>query len=382
MSISPLVDRTIAAIGPPDAAAIAAAAARQAVLTKPPGSLGRLETLSIQLAGILGQPVPQIAGKAIIVAAADHGVAQEGVSAYPPEVTPQMVLNFLAGGAAINALARQAGAAIAVIDAGVAADLPPHPDLIIAKPDSGESDSGKSDSGESDSGESGYGTASITRGPAMTRAAAVRCLETGIAAANAQADAGANLIAGGDMGIGNTTPSAAITAAVTAADAAVVTGRGTGVDDAGLAAKIAAVRRALAVNQPDGNDGIDVLTKVGGYEIGVLAGVMLGAAARQCAVIVDGFISGAAALIAWRLCPQAAGRMIAAHRSVEPGHNIALTALGLTPLLDLEMRLGEGTGAALAMPIIEAAARCLSEMATFTEAGVSDRDDSAEDDGN
>ena len=366
MSISPLVDRTIAAIGPPDAAAIAAATARQAVLTKPPGSLGRLETLSIQLAGILGQPVPQITGKAIIVAAGDHGVAQEGVSAYPPEVTPQMVLNFLAGGAAINALARQVDANITVIDAGVAVDLPPHPDLIIAKPDSGEP---------------GYGTASITRGPAMTRVAAVRCLETGIAAANTQADAGANLIAGGDMGIGNTTPSAAITAAITAADAAIVTGRGTGVDDAGLAAKIAAVRQALAVNRPDGADGIDVLTKVGGYEIGVLAGVMLGAAARQCAVIVDGFISGAAALIAWRLCPPVAGRMIAAHRSVEPGHNAALQAMSLTPLLNLEMRLGEGTGAALAMPIIEAAARCLSEMATFAEAGVSDRDDGG-DDGN
>ena len=355
MSISPLVDRTIAAIGPPDAAAIAAAAARQAVLTKPPGSLGQLETLSIRLAGILGQPIPQIAGKAIIVAAGDHGVAQEGVSAYPSAVTPQMVLNFLAGGAAINALARQAGAGITVIDAGVAVDLPPHPNLTIAK--------------------AGYGTASITRGPAMIRAAAVRCLETGIAAAHAQADAGANLIAGGDMGIGNTTPSAAITAAITGADAAAVTGRGTGVDDAGLAAKIDAVRQALAVNQPDGNDGIDVLSKVGGYEIGVLAGVMLGAAARQCAVIVDGFISGAAALIGWRLCPPVAERMIAAHRSVEPGHNVALAVMGLTPLLDLAMRLGEGTGAALAMPIIEAAARCLAEMATFAEAGVSDRDD-------
>ncbi|CAI8039918.1 Nicotinate-nucleotide--dimethylbenzimidazole phosphoribosyltransferase [Geodia barretti] len=209
----------------------------------------------------------------------------------------------------------------------------------------------------------------------MSREDAVRCLEIGINAANEQADAGANLIAGGDMGIGNTTPSAAITAAVTGADVASVTGRGTGVDDAGLEAKIATIRRALEVNQPDGSDGMDVLTKVGGFEIGVLAGVMLGAAARNCAVVVDGFISGAAALIAWRLCPDIAQRYIAAHRSVEPGHNVGLQAMGLSPLLDMEMRLGEGTGAALAMPIVEAAAKCLAEMATFTEAGVSDGDD-------
>ena len=355
MAISTLVDRTIAAIGPLDGDAVAAATARQGALTKPPGSLGRLESLSIQLAGILGQGIPRIAGKAVIVAAGDHGVAAEGVSAYPAAVTPQMALNFLAGGAAINALARQAGADIVVIDAGTAVDLEPQPGLMIAKV--------------------GYGAGNIARGPAMTREDAIRCLETGIGAANAQADAGANLIAGGDMGIGNTTPAAAITAVICGADVAVVTGRGTGIDDAGLAAKIATVRRALAVNQPDGGDGLDVLAKVGGYEIGVLAGVMLGAAARQCAVVVDGFISGAAALIAWRLCPAIAGRLIAAHRSVEPGHNAALDAMGLTPLLDLEMRLGEGTGAALAMPIIEAAARCLAEMATFDEAGVSDRDD-------
>ena len=355
MAISTLVDRTIAAIGPLDGDAVAAATARQGALTKPPGSLGRLESLSIQLAGILGQGIPRIEGKAVIVAAGDHGVAAEGVSAYPAAVTPQMALNFLAGGAAINALARQAGADIVVIDAGTAVDLEPQPGLTIAKV--------------------GYGAGNIARGPAMTREDAIRCLETGIGAANAQADAGANLIAGGDMGIGNTTPAAAITAVICGADAAAVTGRGTGIDDAGLAAKIATVRRALAVNQPDGGDGLDVLAKVGGYEIGVLAGVMLGAAARQCAVVVDGFISGAAALIAWRLCPAIAGRLIAAHRSVEPGHNAALDAMGLTPLLDLEMRLGEGTGAALAMPIIEAAAQCLAEMATFAEAGVSDRDD-------
>lgn len=355
MSISALVDRTIAAIGPLDQAAVSAAEARQGVLTKPPGSLGRLESLSIQLAGIFGQAIPTITGKAVIVAAGDHGVAAEGVSAYPAEVTPQMVFNFLAGGAAINVLARQAGADIVVIDAGVAVDLDPHPGLTIAKV--------------------GYGAGNIARGPAMTREDAIRCLEVGIAAAIERADAGANVIAGGDMGIGNTTPSAAITAAITGADVASVTGRGTGVDDAGLAAKIDTIRRVLETNQPDANDGLDVLCKVGGYEIGVLAGVMLGAASRNCAVVVDGFISGAAALIAWRLCPVAPERFIGGHRSVEPGHNVALDAMGLTPLLDMNMRLGEGTGAALAMHIIEAAARCLAEMATFAEAGVSDRDD-------
>ncbi len=355
MTISTLVDQTIAAIGPLDADAVAAAEARQGVLTKPPGSLGRLESLSIQLAGVFGQPIPQITGKAVIVVAGDHGVASEGVSAYPAEVTPQMVFNFLAGGAAINALSGHAGAEITVIDAGVAVDLDPQPGLTIAKV--------------------GYGAANIAAGPAMSRDDAIRCLEIGINAANTSADGGANLIAGGDMGIGNTTPSAAITAAIIGADVATVTGRGTGVDDAGLEGKIAIIRRALDVNQPDGNDGLDVLIKVGGYEIGVLAGVMLGAASRNCAVIVDGFISGAAALIAWRLCPQIAERYIAAHRSVEPGHNVGLQAMGLTPLLDMNMRLGEGTGAALAMHIVEASAKVLSEMATFAEAGVSDRDD-------
>ncbi len=355
MTISSLVDQTIAAIGPLDAEAVAAAEARQGVLTKPPGSLGRLEALSIQLAGIFAEPIPQITGKAVIVVAGDHGVASEGVSAYPAEVTPQMVFNFLAGGAAINALAGHAGADITVIDAGVAVDLDPHPGLTIAKV--------------------GYGAGNIAVGPAMSRDAAIRCLEIGINAANASADAGANLIAGGDMGIGNTTPSAAITAVITGADVAAVTGRGTGVDDAALEGKVATIRRALDVNQPDGEDGLDVLTKVGGYEIGVLAGVMLGAAARNCAVIVDGFISGAAALIAWRLCPQIAKRYIAAHRSVEPGHNVGLQAMGLSPLLNMDMRLGEGTGAALSMHIVEASAKVLAEMATFAEAGVSDRDD-------
>ena len=350
MPISDLVDRTVARILPLDEAAMDAARVRQSNLTKPAGSLGRLEELAALLAGITGDPAPTIGRKGVIVAAGDHGVAAEGVSAYPQEVTPAMVLNFLNGGAAINVLARCAGAEIVVIDAGVAADLPPHPDLRPAK--------------------IGRGTANIAIGPAMTPQQAVQCLETGIRTAQEQIDGGVSLLAGGDMGIGNTTPASAITAAVTGAPPAAVTGRGTGLDDAALARKAAVVQRALAVNRPDPADGVDTLAKVGGFEIGVLAGVMLAAAAGPRPLVVDGFIAGAAALIAGVIAPAARPRFIAAHQSAEPGHRLALEWLGLTPLLDLGLRLGEGTGAALAMPIIEAAARCLSEMATFAEAGV------------
>lgn len=350
MPISDLVDRTVARILPLDEAAMDAARVRQSNLTKPAGSLGRLEELAALLAGITGDPAPTIGRKGVIVAAGDHGVAAEGVSAYPQEVTPAMVLNFLNGGAAINVLARCAGAEIVVIDAGVAADLPPHPDLRPAK--------------------IGRGTANIAVGPAMTPQQAVQCLETGIQTAQEQIDGGVSLLAGGDMGIGNTTPASAITAAVTGAPPAAVTGRGTGLDDAALARKAAVVQRALAVNRPDPADGVDTLAKVGGFEIGVLAGVMLAAAAGPRPLVVDGFIAGAAALIAGVIAPAARPRFIAAHQSAEPGHRLALEWLGLTPLLDLGLRLGEGTGAALAMPLIEAAARCLSEMATFAEAGV------------
>lgn len=355
MTLSHLLDRTVQSIAPRDAAAEAAARARQDTLTKPPGSLGRLEDLSVMLAGIFGDPTPQIRRKSVILAAGDHGVVAEGVSAYPQEVTPQMVANFLNGGAAINVLSRHAGAEIVILDAGVAADLAPHPLLRSVKV--------------------AYGTANMAAGPAMTREQALRCLEIGIESAQEQIAAGADLIACGDMGIGNTTAASAITAAITASDPAVVTGRGTGLDDPGLARKIAVIQRALSVNNPDSQDGLDVLTKVGGLEIGVLAGAMLGTAAARRPVVVDGFISGAAALIAWRIAPAARDYFIAAHQSAEPGHRIGLAAMELTPLLDLGMRLGEGTGAALAMPLIDAAARCLSEMATFAEAGVSDRDD-------
>ncbi len=362
---SPLIDRTIARIGPLDPETMAAARDRQDQLTKPLGSLGRLEDLAVTLAGIFGQTTPQILRKTVIVAAADHGVVAEGVSAYPQDVTPAMVLNFLNGGAAINVLARHAGANIVILDAGVAAHLEPNPLLRSARV--------------------GPGTANMATGPAMTREQAVICMETGITTAQEQFDEGADLIACGDMGIGNTTASSAITAVVTGADPSVTTGRGTGLEDRELSHKIEVVRRAIEVNRPDPTDSLDVLAKVGGFEIGVLAGAMLAAAANRRPVLVDGFISGASALLAWTIAPAARHYFIASHRSVEPGHQIALDAMDLRPLLDMGMRLGEGTGAALAMHIVEAAAKCLAEMATFAQAGVSQRletgDSEAQDDG-
>ncbi len=331
-----------------------AARARQAVLTKPGGSLGRLEELSIQLAGITGQPLPSVNRKAVIVMAADHGIAREGVSAYPPEVTPQMVLNFLHGGAAINVLTRQAGARVVVVDVGVAADFDSAPGLIQRKVT--------------------RGTRSFTQGPAMTRAEAEQAIQVGIDVVNEEIDRGLDLVATGDMGIGNTTPSSAIVAAMTSLPVEQVTGRGTGVDDSGLQRKIQAIRAGLAANQPNPKDALDVLAKVGGLEIAGLSGVILGAAARRVPVVVDGFISGAAALIAAGLAPEVKPYLIQSHQSVEIGHIAMNQYLGLTPLLDLGLRLGEGTGAALAFHLVEAAARILSEMATFAEAGVADKE--------
>jgi nicotinate-nucleotide--dimethylbenzimidazole phosphoribosyltransferase len=348
------IRETIAAIGPLDESAMRDARARQARLTKPPGSLGRLEELSVQLAGISGGALPSLPRKTVIVAAADHGVAADGVSAYPPAVTAQMVLNFARGGAAINVLARQAGALVVVVDVGIAADMVGVPGLIHRK--------------------IARGSQNITRGPAMSHAQAIAALEVGLDVLQAEHASGMDLVATGDMGIGNTTPSAAIVAALTGRPPAQVTGRGTGVDDAGLARKVAAVERALSVNRPDTTDALDVLAKVGGFEIAALAGVMLGAAAARVPVVIDGFISGAAALIAAGLAPQVQPYLIAAHQSVEIGHRAALQHLGLRPLLDLELRLGEGTGAVLAFHLVEAAARILAEMATFDEAGVSDKE--------
>ncbi|RME82671.1 MAG: nicotinate-nucleotide--dimethylbenzimidazole phosphoribosyltransferase [Caldilineae bacterium] len=337
----------------PDVAAMKAAQARQDTLTKPPGSLGRLERLSLQIAGITGSARPHLHHKVITTMAGDHGVVAEGVSAFPQEVTPQMVLNFLHGGAAINVLARHVGARVVVVDMGVAAELPPHAALVNKKV--------------------GRGTANIARGPAMTREQALQSLLNGAAVVEAEIERGLDILGTGDMGIGNTTPSAAIAAAVTGRAPAQIVGRGTGVDDLGLARKVAAVEQALAVNRPDPHDGLDVLAKVGGFEIGGLAGAMLAAAAHRKPVVIDGFISGAAALIAVTLAPSLRPYLIAAHRSQEKGHRIMLEWLGLEPVLDLDLRLGEGTGAALAIGVCEAACKVLDEMATFAEAGVAGR---------
>ncbi len=347
------LEQTVSNIEPLNDDAMESARERQQSLTKPEGSLGYLEEISVRLAGIFEEPAPVIRRKLVILAAADHGVVSEGVSAYPQEVTSQMVANFLGGGAAINVLARQVGAEVVVVDAGVAKDLPAHPKLELARV--------------------GRGTANIAKGAAMSRSDAVKIVEAGIAVAAEKVSGGVDILGTGDMGIGNTTASSAITAVVTGADPDQTTGRGTGVSESGLRHKTDVVRRALEVNQPDPADGIDVLAKVGGFEIGFLAGVVLGGAEARRPVVLDGFVSGAAALIACTLCPCARDYLIAAHRSAEPGHGTVLSHLGLRPLLELDMRLGEGAGAALAMHLVEAAAKCMAEMATFTDAGVSDR---------
>lgn len=348
------LDTTIAQIKPLDSAAMHAAAARQARLTKPAGALGRLEALSIQLAGICGHVRPQLERRTIVVAAASHGVAEEGVSAYPPAVTAQMVLNFLGGGAAINVLADQAGAQLVVVDAGVADELPAHPQLRSCK--------------------FAPGTRNLLHEPAMTAGQAQQIVVAGIALAHELADGGVQLIGLGEMGIGNTTAAAAIVAAITGAPVAQVTGRGTLIDDARLAHKILVIEQALARQPLHPDQPLTVLSSVGGYEIGLLAGVCLGAAARRLPVVLDGYITAAAALIAVQLCPSLRDYLIAGHRSVEPGHTVVLETLGLEPLLDLQMRLGEGSGAALTLPIIVSAARLLDEMATFDQAGVDEKE--------
>jgi nicotinate-nucleotide--dimethylbenzimidazole phosphoribosyltransferase len=338
-------------VPPLDQKAIREAEARQARLTKPTGSLGRLEDLSIRLAGMTGRLDPPLRDAVVFTLAADHGVAAEGVSAYPREVTAQMVLNFLRGGAAINVLAREVGARVVVADIGVDADLPAHPDLHAVRVR--------------------RGTASITRGPAMSRREAEQAIDVGRALVGGQ---DLDVALTGDMGIGNTTASAALICALTGLDPRDVVGRGTGVDDAGLERKINAVSRALEVNARSIPAGpLEALAAVGGLEIGGLTGVILESAARRKPVIIDGFISGAAALVAAAMEPAVTGYLIASHRSQERGHGAVLDRLGLRPLLDLDLRLGEGTGAALALPIVRAAVRLLNDMATFDEAGVSDR---------
>jgi len=352
--IDPVIAALAARIAPTDGAAAAEAQRRLDAKTKPPRSLGRLEDLVCQLAAIRGDATPRPRPeKAIVVMGADHGVAAEGVSAYPQEVTGQMLLNFARGGAAINVLARQAGARVVVVDMGVAQPLPAGsaPEVRVHR--------------------IGAGTASFSRGPAMKRAQAVTALSVGAALAADLAGDGVGLIGIGDMGIANTTASSALAAVFTGAPPEEVTGRGTGIDDDTFRRKVDVIKRGLAINQPDARDAVDALAKVGGFEIAGLAGVVLGAAAARVPVVVDGFIASVAALAAVRLAAPTAGYLIASHRSVEAGHRLVLQALGIKPLLDLELRLGEGSGAALAMPLIDAALAIAAEMATFASAGVS-----------
>ena len=348
------LEQALREIKPLDEKTMAAARARQDTLTKPLGSLGRLEELSIKLAGIKGKPIPRIDRTAIVTMAADHGIVAEGVSAYPQAVTPQMVLNFLHGGAGINVLARHIGAKVIIVDIGVASDIAPHPALLSRK--------------------IAYGTNNMAREPAMSREQAMKSIEVGLEIIEKEAKIGLDIVGTGDMGIGNTTPSSAITAIITGEPVAEVTGRGTGLDDSQLAHKVEIIERALEVNKPNADDAIDVLAKVGGFEIGGLSGVILGAASHRIPIVIDGFVSGAAALITVGLSPRIKDYLIASHCSVEIGHKAILRYLGLRPILDLELRLGEGTGAALGMFMVEAAAKILAEMATFAEAGVSERD--------
>src|SRR6266545_7596139 len=320
-------------------------------LTKPPGSLGRLEELARRLAEITGRCPPAVEHPVIFTLAGDHGVVEEGVSAYPQVVTAQMVENFIRGGAAVNVLARHAGARVVVADFGVAAPLAEDVSLRALK--------------------IAPGTRNMTRGPAMTRAEARRAIEAGIELVESEQRRGLDLIGTGEMGIGNTTAASAMPAVFTGAPIEDVTGRGTGLDEAGRHRKVQAIERALLVNGPDPADALDVLAKVGGFEIAGLAGVVLAGAARCIPVLLDGFITGAAALAAVRLKPEARYVLLASHRSAEPGHRHALDALGLDPYLDLGMRLGEGTGAALCIDLARAAVTILTEMATFKSAGVS-----------
>ena len=337
-----------------DEKAMRAARLRQDNLTKPKGSLGRLEELSIQVAGITGQAMPRLEHKAIVTMAADHGVVTQEVSLYPQEVTVQMVQNFLHGGAGINVLARQAGARVIVVDVGAASNIEPHPGLVSKKV--------------------AHGTRDMTLGPAMGRDQALAAVKAGLEVLEQEVGKGLDIVGTGDMGIGNTTSASAITAAITGAPVAEVTGRGTGIDDHQLAHKVRMIERALGGNRPDANDALDVLAKVGGFEIGAICGLCLGGAAARRPVLVDGFISTAGALLAVKICPAAAEYLIAAHRSVEVGHRAMLEEIGLKPLISLDFRLGEGTGAALGMILVETAVRLLNDMATFESAGVSDKD--------
>ncbi len=349
-----LLIATTAAIGPLDQAAMAAARDRQARMTKPPGSLGALEDLSVRLAGLAGEcppPLPEPA--AVAVFAGDHGVHARGVTPWPQEVTAQMVQNFLAGGAVVNAFAKQVGAEVLVVDVGVAAELAPAAGLLPRKV--------------------ARGSADFTTGPAMSGEQAAAALGVGVEVARDLVAAGNRCLVTGDMGIANTTASAALICAFTGADPAEATGRGTGADAATYARKVEVVCQGLALHAPDPLDPAGVLAAFGGFEHAALAGFILGAAARRVPVVLDGVIAGAAALAACALAPDALGACVAGHRSMEPGHSITLDHLGLRPLVDLELRLGEGTGALLALPVVQSAVRAIRDVATFDSAGVTDK---------
>ena len=349
------LEEIIDGIKPVDPQWIKKAQERTAQLVMPTRALGRLHEISERLCGIQQTLQPTIDTKTVLIMAGDHGVVTEGVSAYPQEVTPAMVQTFLAGGAGINALSRQVGVDVWVVDMGIipqldVSDMPGADRLIVAK--------------------IGSGTANFAKGPAMSRQDAEKALLIGFEQASKQIENGADLLGTGDMGIGNTTPSAAIGVVLCQASLDEMVGRGTGVDDAGLAHKRDIVREALEINSPDPADGLDILAKVGGFEIGGIAGTILAGAYHQRALVIDGFISTAGALIAHALCPTVKDYLFAGHRSEEAGHRIMLNTLGLEPILDLGMRLGEGTGAALAMGVIEGALRVFKEVLTFEEAGV------------
>jgi len=347
-----LLDKTVRSIEDLDQDAMKKARERLDNLIKSPGSLGVLEELAEKMAGIVGHPRPVIGGKSVIVMAGDHGVVEEGVSVAPQEITRQMLPNFVRGIAGIGVLARHAGARVVVVDVGVAGGPVNVPGVISRKVRPG--------------------TGNIAKGPAMTRQEAVQAIEVGIEMARAEINQGATILATGDMGIGNTTPSSAILAAFGNYTAKEVTGRGTFINDEVLAQKRDAVARALEINEPDPADGLDVLSKVGGFEIGGLTGVILGAAGSRVPVLIDGFISTAAALVAVAIEPRCKEYMIASHLSAEDGHKLMLEYLGLRPMLHMNMRLGEGTGAVLAMNLVDAACKILNEMATFAEANVVD----------
>jgi len=339
-------------VTPTEPALEAAAWERLDTLTKPPRSLGRLESIGAQLARIQGTVLPTVAAKRILLMAGDHGVVAEGISPYPQDVTWQMVANFASGGAAINQIARSVGASVEVYDVGVARDLSELRNIRHANVC--------------------HGTQNMALGPAMTRETCCRAILVGVEAAREAAEQGMTLLGTGEMGIGNTTAAAALTAAYAGAPVELVVGRGTGLDDEGVAHKTQVVRTALEVNSVQDLDALGILSAVGGLEIAALAGVVIGAAEQGVAVVSDGFISGAATLAALTLCPVSREYVLASHLSVEPGHKVLLEFMGLTPVFDLDMRLGEGTGAALAMSVIDASCAMMSGMATFAEAGVAE----------